>query len=222
MNERLLWHPSKAIADNANISHYSNWLMLNKNLSFDHYDALWQWSIENTSDFWESIWQYFDILHDGQYTQVLHGDLPYRASWFEGTSLNYAEHIFRQETLDRPAIIYKKEGNAVAEMSWAALRQKTASLQDHLRMAGVSTGDCVAGYLPCTPEATVSMLATVGLGAMWTSCSPDFGTAAVIDRFAQMNPKVLIATDAYTYGGKSFDKRAVIKELIDLVEDHSL
>lgn len=214
MNERILWQPSKSFVEHSNIQRYQKWLLKNKKLSFENYDALWQWSIDNVDDFWESIWEYFDIHHEGTYTNVLEGKLPYQASWFEGTSLNYAEHIFRMYTDDRPAILFKNESSAIRELSWEDLRAKTAAFQEFLIKAGVSAGDTVAGYLPCTPEATISMLATVSLGAIWTSCSPDFGTQAVVDRFAQIKPKILIAADAYIYGGKTFDKRDVINTLV--------
>jgi acetoacetyl-CoA synthetase len=215
MNERILWHPSESSIENSNLNDYLKWLLKYKKLSFANYDELWTWSVAHLDEFWESIWQYFDILHDGSYNSVLQGKLPYSATWFDGTSLNYAEHVFLKYTDEQPAIIFKGEATAIVEVSWKELREKTASLQDFLRNAGITESDCVAGYLPCIPEATVSMLATVSLGATWTSCSPDFGTTAVIDRFAQIKPKVLIAANAYTYGGKSFDKTTVIKELAE-------
>ena len=138
----------------------------------------------------------------------------FNVSWFEGVNLNYAEHIFRNFTDERPAIVFKTESGGINEMSWEELQNKTASLQQHFRAWKIAAGDRVVALLPCIPEATVAMLATVSLGAIWSSCSPDFGTSAVLDRFAQTNPKVLIATDRYNYGGKSYDKTAVVQELI--------
>ncbi|HEX6225658.1 MAG TPA: acetoacetate--CoA ligase, partial [Chryseolinea sp.] len=176
--------------------------------------ALWKWSVENSNDFWESIWQYFDILHDGSYRSATDDHNGFDVSWFDGVDLNYAEHIFRNFTDDRPAIVFKTENGGITEVSWEALKGKTASLQSHFKRWQISRGDRVVAMLPCIPEATVALLATVSLGAIWSSCSPDFGTSAILDRFAQTNPKVLIATDRYTYGGKSFDKTAVVEELI--------
>jgi len=138
----------------------------------------------------------------------------FNVAWFEGVNLNYAEHIFRNFTGERPAIVFKTESGSINEMSWEELQNKTASLQQHFRAWKIAAGDRVVALLPCIPEATVAMLATVSLGAVWSSCSPDFGTSAVLDRFAQTNPKVLIATDRYNYGGKSYDKTAVVQELI--------
>src|SRR5690606_5692531 len=123
--------------------------------------------------------------------------------------LNYAEHIFRKQNDINPAIIFKTETANLTQVSWKELRISVSSLQSFLKSKNIQKGDRVAAYLPCTPEATIAMLATVSIGAIWSSCSPDFGTPAVIDRFAQIDPKVLIAVDSYNYAGKSFDKRQV-------------
>lgn len=190
------------------------WLKDKKNLSFTSYAELWQWSVNSIEDFWESIWQYFNVTHDGNYTSVLRDRKEFNGSWFEGVHLNYAEHIFRKSTESFPAIIYQAESCPPIEVSWKELYTKVTSLQHQLITWGISPGDRVAAYIPCTPEATVGLLATVSIGAIWSSCSPDFGTAAVIDRFAQITPKVLIAVDRYAYGGKSYDKSDVVQELI--------
>ena len=210
----MLWSPSKEFIEQANLTQYMRWLATNKKLSFDDYHQLWQWSVDNLDFFWKSIWEYFDILHDGDYRSPIGEQQEFHVSWFAGTNLNYAEHIFRNFTQERPAIIFKAELGNITEMSWEELESKTASLQQHFRTWKIASGDRVVALLPCIPEATVALLATVSLGAIWSSCSPDFGTAAILDRFAQTNPKVLIATDRYTYGGKSFDKIAVILELV--------
>ena len=159
-------------------------------------------------------WQYFNIAHDGTYRTVAAGDEMHSVSWFEGTYLNYAEHIFRNPNDVNPAIIYTNEAANLTEVSWKELRTSVASIQYFLKSKNVVKGDRVAAYLPCTPEATIAMLATVSIGAIWSSCSPDFGTGAVIDRFAQIDPKVLIAVDHYSYAGKSFDKRQVVNDLL--------
>ena len=210
----MLWAPSKEFIEQANLSQYIKWLATNKNLLFQDYHELWNWSVEKPEVFWESLWQYFDILHDGDYHSVIEGKNGFNVSWFEGASLNYAEHIFRNFTEKRPAIIFKTESGNTSEMTWGELRSKTASLQQHLKSWQISPGDRVVALLPCIPEATIALLATASLGAVWSSCSPDFGTSAILDRFAQTNPKILIATDRYNYGGKSYDKTAVVQELI--------
>jgi acetoacetyl-CoA synthetase len=210
----MLWSPSKEFIEKANLSHYIKWLATNKNLFFEDYHELWKWSVDKPEIFWESLWQYFDILHDGNYHSVIKGENGFNVSWFEGVSLNYAEHIFRNFTEKRPAIIFKTESGDTSEMTWAELRRKTASLQQHLKAWNISAGDRVVALLPCIPEATIALLATASLGAVWSSCSPDFGTSAILDRFAQTNPKILIATDRYNYGGTSYDKTAVVQDLI--------
>lgn len=214
--ERLtpLWSPSEQFIQDSNLNHYMNWLKENRELSFHDYHTLWLWSTEHLSDFWESLWQYFSILHDGTYTHVLTGDHMPFYTWFEGTSVNYTEHIFRNATNRHPAIIFKSETNPVTSISWSDLIQQTASLQYYLKAWGVRSGDRIAAYLPCIPEATVALLATSSLGAIWSSCSPDFGTSAVIDRFSQIEPKVLIVVDGYRYGGKYFDKSSTVQELV--------
>ncbi|WP_276374040.1 acetoacetate--CoA ligase [Chryseolinea sp. H1M3-3] len=210
----MLWSPSQDFIEQSNLHHYQQWLVDNKNLSFSSYQELWKWSVDNLEDFWESIFQYFDVIHEGHYNSVLGEQKEYNVSWFEGVSLNYAEHIFRKSTNERPAIIYQTETSEVKEISWQELSVKAASLQYHLKDWGVTKGDRVVAYMPCIPETTIALLATVSLGAIWSSCSPDFGTTAVIDRFAQIYPKVLIATDHYCYGGKHFDKSQVVEEII--------
>jgi acetoacetyl-CoA synthetase len=211
---RLLWTPTSEWKKGANLTKYQDWLSKEKGLQFSDYHQLWKWSIENVADFWESLWQYFNILHDGRYEKVHSADpMPY-VKWFEGTKINYAEHIFRMERNDQPAIVFKAENSEVKNISWQSLRADVSSLQDFFKTHGIKQGDRVAGYLPCIPEASVALLATTSLGAIWSSCSPDFGTNAVIDRFAQIEPKILIAVDEYRYGGKIFDKTSVIEELV--------
>jgi acetoacetyl-CoA synthetase len=208
----LLWSPTDEFKQNSNLHHYMQWLQDTKNLSFENYHALWQWSVTQTDDFWVSLFEYFDILHDGQTSPVSdHVPMP-KTAWFPNVQLNYAEHIFRKET-STPAIIFQSE-NSFRNISWPELKLATTSLQQLLLSQGVEVGDRIAGYLPCIPEATIGLLATTSLGAIWTSCSPDFGTQAVVDRFAQVEPKVLIAVDSYAYGGKTFDKTEVIDTLI--------
>jgi acetoacetyl-CoA synthetase len=209
----MLWSPSKEFISQSNLVRYQQWLKEKKQLHFNDYHSLWQWSVDNIEAFWESIWQYFDVIHDGSYAHVVQGSMPH-CRWFEGTSLNYAEHIFRKANTQHPAIIFKNEAEPIQEIYWDSLTAQTASLQQYLKAHNVVAGDRVAAYLPGCPEATIAFLATNALGAVWSSCSPDFGTNAVIDRFAQIEPKVLIATDSYQYNGKVFDKQEVIQELI--------
>ncbi|HEY3405436.1 MAG TPA: acetoacetate--CoA ligase [Ohtaekwangia sp.] len=211
----MLWQPSEEAIQQSNLTRYLKWLAEHKKLSFNDYQLLWEWSVSNTAAFWESIWQYFNVLHDGNYTEVLSDDPMPHVKWFQGTHLNYAEHIFRKATDDHPAIVFKTESGTLTQISWQQLRQQVGAVQTFLKQKGIQPGDRVVAYMPCTPEATISFLAANALGAVWSSCSPDFGTQSVIDRFAQVEPKVLIAVDTYRYGGKSFDKRETITDLIN-------
>jgi acetoacetyl-CoA synthetase len=214
---KLLWQPSIEMIGDANLTGYMDWLRDEKQLTFQDYTTLWEWSVHHSEDFWKTIWEYFDIEADGDVTSIISSEPMPRTRWFEGTRLNYAEHIFRKATDTTHAIIYGAENKPVQRITWNELKQQTGSLQQILRDHNIQEGDTVAGYLPCIPEATISLLATTSLGAIWSSCSPDFGTQAVIDRFAQIKPKVLIAVDQYQYNGKSFDKKEVIDALVGAI-----
>lgn len=211
---KLLWTPTEVFKEESNLSHYMAWLADNEGMVFENYQQLWSWSVDKPGDFWGSLWNYFDIIFEGEYSTVLQGSKMPHYRWFQGSQLNYAEHIFRNENDSRPAIIHKREGKDIEQISWKELRSKVAALQAFLLKSGVSAGDRVVGYLTNTPEATISLLAANSIGAVWSSCSPDFGVSSVIDRFAQVSPKVLIAVNGYQYGGKVYDKTDVVKEVI--------
>jgi acetoacetyl-CoA synthetase len=211
---RLLWSPDESVKSQSNVHAFRQWVETKTGLTFDGYQDLWKWSVDQPETFWENIWQYFDILHDGGYDKVFKGTMP-KVKWFEGTRLNYAEHIFRKASDDHPAIIFKSESGNIQHIAWRKLKSDVASIQKILKEEKIKTGDRIAGYLPCIPEASVAMLATASVGAIWSSASPDFGTQAVVDRFTQIEPKVLIAVDQYNYGGKSFDKTEVVTTLIN-------
>ncbi|MCB9307385.1 MAG: acetoacetate--CoA ligase [Lewinellaceae bacterium] len=214
---KMLWQPTEEIKERCHLTRYMKWLDREKGLRFSHYRELWQWSIDDMPAFWQSQWDYFRIISHSPHTTVLKGTEMPGYEWFPGASLNYAEHIFRQKTSLHPAILYKNEQQETQIMSWTELEQQTASLAAWLKASGIRQGDRVAAYLPNSPHAIVAVLAAMSVGAVWSSCSPDFGAASVADRFAQIQPKVLIAVDGYTYGGKSFDKRETVKELCRLL-----
>lgn len=217
MEATPLWTPSATLKTSANLTHYRAWLAQHLSLSFSDYEPLWQWSVEQPAAFWESVLQYFQVQYDGTYTAVQSADTMPRTRWFQGIKLNYAEHIFRHATTERPAIVFQREGGTLTETSWQQLQDRVTSLQHFLKAQGVQAGDRVAAYMPCIPEATIAFLAVNALGAVWSSCSPDFGTPSVIDRFAQITPKVLLAVDQYTYNGKSFNKTDVVHDLINAI-----
>lgn len=209
----LLWRPSDASVERAHLTHYRLWLQKEKGLSFADYQALWAWSVEAPAAFWESIWQYFQITSQTPYIEVLSDDPMPDARWFEGSELNYAEHIFKSYNETHPALIFQSERHPLTEISWAALQSQVAALSAYLRSLGVRAGDRVVAYLPNIPEATVAFLATCTLGAVWSSCSPDFGVSSVLDRFQQIEPKIFIAVDGYQYNGKVFDKMEAVRQL---------
>ncbi|HTJ51759.1 MAG TPA: acetoacetate--CoA ligase [Cyclobacteriaceae bacterium] len=215
--EKPLWSPSAQFVKDANLQHYIQWLQKNRGLSFHDYQELWQWSVDNTAEFWKSLWEYFNILHDGEIKNILTGDQMPFISWFEGTRLNYAEHVFRKSTDVQPAIIHQSEDGNPIEISWQELTDQTASIRDCLKQLGIKKDDRIAAYMPCIPEATVAFLAANAIGAIWSSCSPDFGVNAVIDRFSQIEPKVLFAVDYYCYGGKTFERADVVAELVKAI-----
>ncbi|MEM7104733.1 MAG: acetoacetate--CoA ligase [Bacteroidota bacterium] len=211
----ILWQPSEEFIQNSNLKHYLNWLETRHGFSFDSYEAAWQWSVDYPADFWKSLWEYFEIKSYTPFNTVISGDQMPDMQWFEGSTLNYAEHIFRKATADHPAIIFRSERHEISEMSWESLTTKVASMKAYLASIGVRSGDRVVAYLPNIPEASIAFLAACSLGAIWSSCSPDFGSNSVIDRFSQIEPKVLFAVDGYQYGGKVFSKVEVVNELID-------
>jgi acetoacetyl-CoA synthetase len=195
------------------MSEYLRWLRDDRGLRLDGYDELWRWSVEELEAFWDSIWDFFDVQADGERGAVLSDRAMPGARWFPGTRLNYAEHVFAGKADEETAILHSSELRAVDELSWGELRRRVAGVAAGLRGIGVGEGDRVVAYLPNIPEAIVAFLATASIGAIWSSCSPDFGSASVIDRFAQIEPKVMFAVDGYRYGGKDFDRRSVLAEL---------
>ncbi|MCB9284645.1 MAG: acetoacetate--CoA ligase [Lewinellaceae bacterium] len=210
----VLWTPSPSFRENSRLAHYMNWLQEHKGLTFKDYASIWKWSTENLEAFWGSLWEYFSVKSYSPYSQVLKGDEMPGYEWFTGSTLNYAEHIFRARNDAHPAIIFQSERQSLIEISWEELAQQVASMRAHLQSVGVKKGDRVVAFLPNIPEATYAFLATCSLGAIWSSCSPDFGASSVLDRFRQIEPKVLITVDGYQYGGKTFEKMEVVKELV--------
>ncbi|GAB5553910.1 MAG: acetoacetate--CoA ligase [Saprospiraceae bacterium] len=215
---KLLWTPTELFKENTNLHHYLDWLRTKRSLDFANYDELWVWSTTEVADFWESLWDYFSIISHSPYSKVLDYEQMPEVSWFPGSTLNYAEHIFRNATEDHPAILFQSERQKLTSISWASLKEKTAQLADYFKSLGVEAGDCIVAYLPNIPEATIGFLAANSLGAIWSSCSPDFGAQSVIDRFQQIQPKVLITVDGYFYRGKEYDQRAVVSKLVKSIQ----
>src|SRR5437762_9743333 len=212
-DDTLLWEPSEETKQKSTLMRYMQWLESAKGLKFHTQEELWEWSVNNLEDFWASIWDFFQIKASQPYTSVLVERKMPGAKWFVGAELNYAEHAFRNATSQRPAFLFQSERQPLTEVSWDELAQKVASIAQALRKLGVQRGDRVVSYMPNIPQTLMAFLACASIGAVWSSCSPDFGTSSVIDRFAQIEPKVLLAVDGYTYGGKATDRTADIAAL---------
>ena len=203
------------------IRRYQQWLEHARGLRFESYDALWRWSVDDLDAFWQSIWDYFDLRSPTPHSAVLQKRAMPGAIWFPGAQFNYAHQVLRHtqaaEAAGVAAILSHDEhslaGGAPRTVSWSELRRQSAALALHLRAQGVGPGDRVAAYLPNIPEAMVAFLATVSIGGVWSICAPDMGSNAVLDRFRQIEPKVLIACDGVRYGGRVLDRMAVVGEL---------
>ncbi len=205
-----LSEPTEADIERARITDYARWLETHRGVAAGRgYAGLWQWSVTEPAAFWSSIWDYFGVLGNrGDGPVIAGGPMP-AVTWFSGSSVNYARNALRAAGTDpdRTAVVYRSEAGHDGSLSYAELDQQVAVVRAALLALGVQRGDRVAAYLPNSPQALIGLLATASLGAIWTSCSPDFGSRAVVDRFAQVTPKVLIAVDGYAYGGKTFDRR---------------
>ncbi len=201
--------PSTSAMQRARITDYARWLAAHRGPSTDGYRELWQWSVDHPADFWTSIWDYFDVLGQRAGGPVIAGDQLPEISWFSGTTLNYSRNALRTAATDpdRTALIYRSEAGHSGSLRYGELDAQVAVVRAALVSLGVERGDRVAAYLPNSPQALIGLLATASLGAIWTSCSPDFGAPAVVDRFAQVTPKVFIAVDGYVYNGKPYDRR---------------
>lgn len=211
----LLWNPSIKLQEESRITQYMNWLESNKKLTFKTYEALWQWSVDHIEDFWESIWEFYDIKSSTPYDTVLKKQIMPGAKWFPGATINYAEHILRNINEKKTAIYSQSEIRPLSEMSWAVLKEETASVAAYLKQLGVERGDRVVAYMPNIPETIIAFLATSSIGAVWSSCAPEFGLESTLNRFQQIKPIVLLTVDGYRYNGKAFDKMETVHKLVD-------
>ncbi len=209
----LLWEPTAADREASRLTHYMAWLREKQSLTFSDYEDLWRWSVAHLEEFWASLWDYYAIEAATPYTKVLDRKTMPGAHWFTGATLNYAQHAFRHATDKKPALLYASETRPLTALSWAELHEQVAAVAAGLRSMGVVQGDRVVAYMPNSPETLVAFLACASLGAVWSSCSPDFGAPAVLDRFRQIEPKVLFAVDGYSYNGKEHDRLEVVARL---------
>jgi acetoacetyl-CoA synthetase len=211
----VLWQPGPEAISSARVTAYARWLAARHGLDLRNHDQLWQWSVTEPAEFWESVWDYFGVLGDrGTGPALSDAEMP-GTRWFEGATLNYARNALRTARTepDRTAVIYRSEDGSGGTFTYGELEREVARVSAGLRALGVTAGDRVAAYLPNVPEALIAMLATASLGGIWSSCSPDFGAGSVIDRFAQISPKVLVAVGGYTYGGKVYDRTGEVASI---------
>ncbi len=213
----VLWEPDDKTVRKARITRFMSWLEDRLKLHLSGYEDLWQWSVSRPAEFWTAVWDYFEVLGDRGDGPALAGEVMPDVRWFDGATLNYARNALRTAWTDpdRTAIIFDSERGRAGSLSYAQLASEVARVARGLRSLGVGRGDRVAALLPNVPEAVIGLLASASLGAIWSSCSPDFGARSVIDRFAQIEPKVLIACDGYGYGGKEFSRAAMLREVVE-------
>ncbi|WFE38519.1 acetoacetate--CoA ligase [Micromonospora sp. WMMD998] len=208
----VLWTPPADVRERSRIGDYLRWLAEHRGLEFADYDALWQWSVTDLDGFWGSIWDYFQVVAHTPPTATLAGRSMPGARWFPGATLNYAENVLRMPGLrdDDPAVIAHGQTRAPETLTVAEVRERVRRVAAGLRRLGVGPGDRVAAYAPNIPETYVLLLAAASLGAIFSSCAPEFGTRSVTDRWQQIAPTVLVAVDGYRYGDKPVDRRAEV------------
>ncbi|GMV56391.1 MAG: acetoacetate-CoA ligase [Betaproteobacteria bacterium] len=211
----LLWTPGPEFAQSSQVALFMDWLRRHKGLDFADYATLWQWSVDCIEDFWAALWSYFEIDSSTPYDCVLQQRVMPGAVWFPGARVNFAKHVLRKGRRGRPAIHHRSEIRQPATLNWEDFRDQVATLAEALRRLGIRPGDRVVSTLPNTPEAVIALLATTAIGAIWSACSPDFGSRSILDRFQQIQPKLLFAVDGYRFADKDFDRRDELAKLID-------
>lgn len=218
-----LWRPGPERIAEADLTRYTQWLARTRGLQFDDYESLWAWSVRDIEAFWGSLWEYFEIKAHQPYESVLAARTMPGARWFEGARLNYAEHLLARaaepDADRREALVFHSELIPRAAYTWRQLASEVGALMQTLRELGVQPGDRVASYMPNIPQAVVAMLATTGIGAVWSACAPDMGAAGVLDRFTQIRPRVLFGVDGYRYGGKDHPRVEQLADLVNALPD---
>ena len=209
----ILWEPDAARIERATITHYARWLADTGGVRTEGYHDLWRWSVTELEAFWSSIWDFFGVRSSQAYGSVVDSRSMPGAHWFPRARLNYAAHAYRNREPDTVAIRHASELRPLRETTWGELEEATRLTAAALRASGVGPGDRVVAYMPNIVETVVAFHACASLGAVWSSCSPDFGVKSVVDRFAQIEPRVLLAVDGYRYGGRDHDRLDVVRAL---------
>jgi acetoacetyl-CoA synthetase len=209
-----LWTPDAERVESARITHFARWLEQQFGRSFPRYEDLWQWSVTSPEEFWSALWRYFDVIEPVKHETVISSHGMPHTQWFTGARLNFVDQVFRHGDTNRPAIIHSSEAAGEGTLSWAELERQVAAMAATLRDLGVDPGDRVAAYLPNIPAAVVALLAVTSIGAVWSVCAPDMGPVSVVDRFRQIEPKVLIACDGYRFAGRGHDRREALQAIL--------
>jgi acetoacetyl-CoA synthetase len=211
----VLWSPPADAREHSRVGDFMNWLSATRRLSFDGYDELWRWSVTDLSGFWGAVWEYFEILSDGSPTDVLANPVMPGARWFPGTRVNYAEHVLRMPGIadDAAAVLAYSQARSPVILTAAQLRDDVRRIRAGLRRLGVTSGDRVAAFAPNIPETYALMLAAASVGAIFSSCAPEFGTRSVVDRWRQIEPTVLVAVDGYQYGDRAVQRATEVAEI---------
>ncbi|MEV8511291.1 acetoacetate--CoA ligase [Dactylosporangium sp. NPDC051484] len=212
---KVLWRPPADVLERTRIGAFLRWLEAERGEKFEDYAALWQWSVDRPAEFWRAIWEHFEIVAQVEPADVLADVSMPGAQWFPGARLNYAENVLRMPGVadDEPIVLAWSQTRGPITLSAAELREQVRRARAGLRRLGVRPGDRVAAYAPNIPETFVLLLATASLGAIFSSCAPEFGTRSVVDRWRQIEPKVLVAVDGYRYGDKVVDRAAEVEAI---------
>ncbi|MDJ0396406.1 acetoacetate--CoA ligase [Rhodococcus sp. G-MC3] len=208
-----VWTPRSSETASTRIAEFADFVSARTGVTYPEYHDLWSFSTRHLAEFWAAIWDYFDIIADDYYTDVVTDTAMPGANWFPGVRLNYAEHALRDRSATGPALISVNESGTTTETTWEQLRGQVAAFAHWLRHQGVTAGDRVVGYLPNSVHAVVAFLGTASIGAVWSACGQDYGAAGATSRFAQLEPVVLVAADGYQWNGRTHDRRDEVAEL---------
>jgi acetoacetyl-CoA synthetase len=214
MEYKILWTPDPDLVRNSQMHKYLEFVNEYSGNKFSTYDELWRWSVENPAAFWGTFWHYSGIIYAEDFNQVV--DDPKKmpgARWFSGARLNFAENLLQRRD-DHPAVIFRGEDGSTRTYSFRALYEETHRVAEGLKRLGIGKGDRVAAFMPNIPETVIAMLAAASLGAIWSSTSLDFGIKGVLDRFSQIEPKVIFSVDGYLYNGKHFDSQEKLRGIL--------
>jgi acetoacetyl-CoA synthetase len=214
---QLLWTPSADTVKNSHVMRFIAWLERERGLRFADYEALRQWSVSDLEAFWSAIWAFYDVRAERPYDRIIDGREMPGARWFVGSRVNFAEHMLRHErvaTADEAVFLHSSETRPLARMTWHELGDAVRTFATSLRALGIVPGDRVVAYMPNIPETAIAMLAVQAIGAIWSAAAPEFGARTVVDRFAQIEPTVVIVGDGYRFAGKDYDRTPVIQEIL--------